>query len=379
MFQFYQNTLEWYLQSRYERFMRSFNENLLKTFEDAKKDLEDSITELFREVAVANTAMVAVIEGKLSVLETELVRQRRNYEARDTVAGKRLEKTLEALWAGINQIESTIELASLRHSAPQNQLMQDTATTLACDQANDIYNHDLNAFIIEDQVPSNFTKRGSWIVEKDVIHRLQTWITDDAVSRTMWISSPHHTGAGVSGASAAVFAVVAAAWQAETPILTAFCRRPRPDQLRPGMSTEQVGLISLVYRLIRQLLQFNQAGDNLAMDMNDFRALNGEASSWDASLRVLQALLQNMPVITFCTIDNLNELEWGGGRKWCSQLLVALRERQLHVGSSFNILLSTTGQSLVLPQYVMVKDRYIAPKSAKEFGRIEKGPDLRLG
>jgi len=70
----------------------------------------------------------------------------------------------------------------------------------------------------------------------------------------MWISSPYEPGAAVSESQAVASAVVAAAWQAESPIINVFCKRPRCDQLRSNLSFEQAGLISLVYCLIHQLL-----------------------------------------------------------------------------------------------------------------------------
>lgn len=375
MFRFYQDTLEWYLQSRFGRFVRSFNENLLKTFEDAKKDLEDSINELYREAAIANTAIVSAMYGKVNSLEAELYRQRQSYEARDTLAGKRLEKMIGATWTGFEQVEKMVEL--LERAAPQILPAQDIMRTLPPNQVEPLSTAALDPFIIGEQVPPIFNKGSPWVLEKTLIYKLQTWIKGNAVSRTMWISSPYNHGARISGASVALSAVVAAAWQVETPLLTAFCKRPSPEELRPSMSTEQIGLISIVYRLIQQLLQFKGAVNSLAINKTDLGALNGETSSWDVSLKLLRTLLRNVPDGTFCAIDNLNVLESGSGKMWCNQLLTVLKERQLQADSSFNILFSTNGQSSVLPQHTTVRDRYMAPK-AKDSGRIAKGATLQL-
>ena len=95
--------------------------------------------------------------------------------------------------------------------------------------------------------------------------------------------------------------------------------------------------------------------------------MDGEACSWKASLRILRTLLSHTPVITFCVIDGLNKLEWNNGGSWCSQLLDILKERQQQSDSSFNILLCTAGQSIVLPKHVKMEDRQIANKRAREF------------
>ncbi|CAI6302218.1 unnamed protein product [Periconia digitata] len=378
MFRFYRDTLKWYLQSRFQRFKRSFNENLLKSFEEAKKDVEDSIVELYREASVANIAMVAMIQRKFSALETELSRQRQCYEARDTLAGKRLEKMMETTWARLDLIENMIELASLKHHVPKLLAGREAIEASPHNPTDQNHCHGLSAFILDEQVPPILSKQTPWAIENDVIHKIQKWLNEEKVSKTMWISSTHSDNTGVSSASAALYAVVAAAWQAETPVLTGFCKRVHPCQRRPGMTPEQVGLISLIYSLIRQLLQFNRSGDNLMIDEKDLDALNGEASSWDAAIKIVRVLLQDTPIVTFCAIENLNNLEFGNGRNWCNQLVEVLKKRQLESGSSFNILFSTSGQSFVLSQYITARERYAAPKTAKDPGNIGRGASIQL-
>ena len=112
MFRFYQNAIEWYLQSKFGRFIRSFNENLVKQFEETKKELEDSIGELYREAAIANTAMITMINGKVHSLEAEVRRQRHNFEIQDAVAGQRMQKMMQVTWTGVNQLERMIQSAT---------------------------------------------------------------------------------------------------------------------------------------------------------------------------------------------------------------------------------------------------------------------------
>lgn len=112
MLEFYRQVLEWYLQSRFGRFMQSFRENLLSAFEDAKKELEDNINELYREAAVANLAMVAMVNGKMASLEMEVRRQRRKYEVEDALAGQRMQKMVHTTWSELRQLKSIIERAT---------------------------------------------------------------------------------------------------------------------------------------------------------------------------------------------------------------------------------------------------------------------------
>jgi hypothetical protein len=197
-------------------------------------------------------------------------------------------------------------------------------------------------------------------------------------SRTLWISSPHEPGGVMTGPRAAALGTVAAAWQAETPVMSFFCRRPKISELRPGMGMEQVGLVSLVYSFIYQLLQFNREKD-LELDERELATLNGTVDSWDINLKVLRKLLNQTPLVLFCIIDGLNDLEYGNGGMWCRQLLQVLKERQQQVGIDFNILFTTTGQSQVLPQYVEFMDRAITTKRAREVVKSGKVISLRTG
>jgi hypothetical protein len=125
------------------------------------------------------------------------------------------------------------------------------------------------------------------------------------------------------------------------------------------MDAEQIGLISLVYSFIRQLLQFSNVVDEVEVNEDDLRALNGEASSWGPSLVYLTTLLHKTPFVTFCVVENLNNLESKQGRVWCKQLLDVLRNRQQQTGLISIILYSTAGQSFVLPAHVSSEDRHM--------------------
>jgi hypothetical protein len=370
MFQFYQSALEWYLQSKLARFARSFNENLAQIFQDAKEDLEDKINELYREAALGNTAMVAMINGKVSHIEAELRRQRRNYEVRDTLAGHRMQTMMQATWIETKHLQWMIESARLSRPAiePASSLPQIKPTGITRTQAQAL-GLNLESFINGEEGPALFDKGRFWFAEDGVLLKLRTWMTEEAVSRTLWISSPYEPGVAVLGSRAAALATVAAAWQAESPVISYFCKRPLLDRLKPGMSIEQVGLMALVYSFIQQLLQFNGPDVELDFDKNQFSALNGTIQSWEPSLKVLRALLRYTPVLMFCVIDGLNDLEWGDGMSWCKQFLELLDERQRQAGSIFNVLFTTAGQSCLLPLHVEFKDRQMTTKKAREVQR----------
>jgi hypothetical protein len=379
MFQFYQDTIEWYLQSKLKRFARSFNENLKVIFEDAMKDLEDSIIQLDREVALGSTAMIAMLLGKVSHLETEVKRQRRNYDAKDTLAGHRMQAALQANWMQHKHLQWAINSANLnRQVIDHSPRVEDVSTVTTTIKPKEIeaFRESLAPFIIGEEGPALFDSGQLWSAEDEILFILNAWMTSDEVSTSLWISSPFEPGIMVTGSRAAALATVAAAWQAEAPVISYFCKRPNDDEMRSDMSIEQIGLMGLVYGFISQLLQLNISEVKFDSKLTNPIGFDGTISSWDISLEVLRVLLEHTPPMMFCVIDGLNELEFGNGAEWCKQILDLLKKRQQQAGAIFNILYTTDGPSQFLSSYVDLKDQHMTTKKARQIERSGRRIDL---
>ncbi|KAI1155265.1 hypothetical protein F4825DRAFT_68629 [Nemania diffusa] len=380
MFQFYQEAIAWYLQSKFSRLISSFNENLEKGFKEAEKDLDDCLTELHREASIGGLAMIAMLHGKVSALEGELQRQRQNYPEQDTSAGRRMMILMEASWMD-NRPAAPNRTLEPSHSSylaiePASRIQDVTTPTGITRASARAHVPALEPFIVGDEGSRLLGAGSFWVAEEEVLPKLRAWMVGDKAPRTLWISSPYDI-AGMTSARAAALAVVAAAWQAETPIISHFCQRPKPNEVRAGTGVEQMGLIGLVYSLIRQLLQFSAAEDVLDVSAESLTSLDGGNESWDAGLTALRALLDHTPVLMYCVIDGLNDLEWGGGSSRCGQVLEVLLARQRRAGTVFNILITTAGQSRVLPSYVELKDRHMATRGAREVARFGRRIELQ--
>jgi hypothetical protein len=373
MFEFYKSAIEWYLSSKLARAFRSTNENLRQIFDGAVKNIEDEIVELYREASIGTTAMLAMMNGKVSMLEAELRRQRRNYRTVDAAGAYRMRNMLQATWMEDKVLKWTIESRKLNELAiePQPCIQDVPDSGMKRAEARALV-PSLEPFINGEEGPAFFVTGNTWLVEDAVQMRLRKWMYEDSESRVLWISSPAEQGVTVTASKAAALATVSAAWQAETPVISHFCRRPPPNRLSKGMTFEQQGLIGLVYSFINQLLQLNSPEDRIIVDEKDLTALHGGMESWEASLQVLRALLVQTPKMMVCVIDSLNDLAWGDGGRWCNQLLDVLLTRQEQPGTVFNILVTTSGQSQVLPHRVQLKDRHMTTKRAKEVTRFGK-------
>ncbi|KAI1161119.1 hypothetical protein F5B18DRAFT_629515 [Nemania serpens] len=247
------------------------------------------------------------------------------------------------------------------------------------------YSDAIKFFVIADEGPGlSGEGAGFWQAEDEVVPKLCTWMVEKAAPHTLWISNPSYAAA-IFGLQAEALAVVAAERQAKVPLISHFCRRPRPDEMprpsempqpsemprpremRAGMSHAQVEIIGMLYSLIFQLLQFGAAKDEVEVSTESLVALNGRHESWSAGLKVFRALLDRTPVLMYCVIDGLNDLEFQDGREQCRQFLDILFARQRKRGTVFNILLTTAGQSTLLPWYVHVKDIHVAKKGRKRW------------
>lgn len=58
-----------------------------------------------------------MVNGKVASLEMEVWRQRRSYEARDVLTGQRMQKTMQATWSEVNQLEIVTERSTLHGSS----------------------------------------------------------------------------------------------------------------------------------------------------------------------------------------------------------------------------------------------------------------------
>lgn len=226
MFQFYKHAIERYLHCRLSRLFRSFNENLKKGFDDATKDLEDRINELYREASISSTAMIAMLHGEVSSLKTEVHRQRRNYAAQDTLAGHRMVILLEASWMDSKSPKRTLEAEKPSRLAvePASRIQDVTVASITRAQAR-AHGPALEPFIIGDEGPGLFGAGRFWLAKEEVLPKLRAWMIDTAAPRTLWVSSPFWPGrdderagggtggrgGGVAGGDAAHFAFLPAA------------------------------------------------------------------------------------------------------------------------------------------------------------------------
>lgn len=241
--------------------------------------------------------------------------------------------------------------------------------------------HHLEKFSIGSEGASLISRGILWLPNVDAASKIQEWMSDTSTTSSipLWIESSDVSSELPSSRAVAVTALMAA-WHSGLPILSHFCERPRFTELAAGRDVEKVGLIGLVYSLITQLLQFNVDDDTFRISKDHVDALDGSDASWKPALDLLSRLWRTTPNLSYCIIDSINNLCFGSGAPWCRDLLNLLLEERANATRLHKVLLTTTGQSRVLPDLVPIKNRlYIESVPEQEFngGQWVEAPNMR--
>ncbi|KAH8708363.1 hypothetical protein GQ44DRAFT_470055 [Phaeosphaeriaceae sp. PMI808] len=374
VFEFYSDAIEWYMQSKASRFWNSFNAKVKERHEQAAARIENILVEMYREMNMAHFA-----EYKIRLTEKErqadIARQRQQYpdryellsagrNAQEMLLGLHKSRCIEA-WTDGRTLEGqeTLQspISSKRISAITNLLNRAAIRSFATP---------LETFVVGSEGQDLFNDGKLWLPDITISMKLHNFIGNDASSPTLWISSPDAGPEEFPSSRAAAVNLFLAAWQAEMPLVSHFCVRLRYATLAKNRKVEEVGLIGLVYSLIRQLLQFDFEDDEFFIPKKDIEALDGSDHSWRQALNLLSTLLKTTPHLSLCLIHGLNDLAFSSsGAEWCGAFLAILFAHQQSSPNTFRILLTTTGQSRALQEYVDVSDRMFVENGAREVMR----------
>ncbi|KAL9090014.1 MAG: hypothetical protein Q9165_005544 [Trypethelium subeluteriae] len=362
LFTFYRNVIEWYMKHQVSRFFGSFNEHTKENFSKAAAEIENCIRKMYRQAQIANLAMNSVALKDTSEIKTEVSRYRQELDEAKMNAGMNMREYFMA-----THRHFSAEQVAQSQKRPQIQEMPDKEIDAGSETINRTiartYIPALEHFIVGDEGQALFHGGTIWAPGSDVSSRVEDWMSEKTESQVLWIFSPE-TSRGVTSARAAALASLLSGWQTETPIISHFCARPRQNIEDASLTIEQAGMIGLVYSLITQLLQFHVDDDGFQVSKDKIKALDGTQESWNFSLELLEQLLDHTQLLSCCIVDGLNDLEWSTGSTWCSSFLDILFRDKRNKARDFKVLLTTSGQSRILPGRVSSKDRFDALGSA---------------
>ena len=140
-------------------------------------------------------------------------------------------------------------------------------------------------------------------VRRDIMKQLQAWYELDD-SRMCFLLQPL---ADNDRATIGIAEMLAGVWDSCTTNIISYACNPAADiPRRDGMSTQQIGQVSMLYSLIDQLMEFDEEKQWETLVPSD---LDGTMATWDLALSMLGVLLKEIPQETLCVIDHVHRFD----------------------------------------------------------------------
>jgi hypothetical protein len=174
------------------------------------------------------------------------------------------------------------------------------------------------------QILPPFDPLNNLSVEQPIVSSLEEW-TAAADSRLLCIAGPGQlSNTSVTTLIATNF--ISFAKGSKFPVISFFCELAAKSP--PEKTREEAGLISLVYALIRQLVELLSVNFVSEMDFGPerFKLLDGTLNSWTETMKLLNDLLHLRPIYLFCVIDGFQWLDDSSTEKLLESLLDVLHQ-----------------------------------------------------
>ncbi len=218
-----------------------------------------------------------------------------------------------------------------------------------------LYSSHLEDDIDRDRVMTDQDDSPATLMEWQVVSALEEWTTSS--NQVLCIVGPNRM---VENSPTTMIArkYVVTANRAEIPTISYLCDLPRPHTKLPkGMTAEMSGLVSLIYALIRQLIEVLPSFASYTQDLgaSRFAKLDGSAQSYDEAIGILGELLDLSPPMLFCVIDSFEILDDISTMAPITSFINTLRGHKLYKGPLstgsdrvLKILFTTAGRSRAL-------------------------------
>ncbi|KAF2104705.1 hypothetical protein NA57DRAFT_70913 [Rhizodiscina lignyota] len=411
VFLFLSNVMDWMMEKRHRRLLDSFNENLRKTFDDQIQAISkraEQIRHVAEQSSRAETRSTRLIgesthaqlrEMKQTIdklerdmrlgLEGEARRmaEQSYFEARREREFLEMKREREQITEGWRQLvaytKNMLQDGAMRSIKDRNyvpfQILSrsninydgDSVVEVAQWEADDVQlnSKDLERFFHRDRLrPANF-RSGPVMVNEEILGRLSTW-TESKDSRFLWLEGTQNRvedQLSVTASTAAKF--VELADLSRVPVISYFCELRRGDKIRSGNTGESQAMVSLVYALLRQLIELLLPHFDADIDLSEtrFERLDGSLNTWPDAISIFGDLLSLAPEIVCCVVDGLDYLDDRSTDSYLKEFLQLLRTDKLKV------LFTTVGRSKGLREELSRSE--IVQLGKMDLGRANMGLD----
>ncbi|KAI7973143.1 hypothetical protein EIK77_004420 [Talaromyces pinophilus] len=146
--------------------------------------------------------------------------------------------------------------------------------------------------------------------------------------------------------------------EARAPFISCICWRPNKSEIPDFEGIEgEVGILTIVYSLILQLLKFKPPGrDQIELNENEITTLDGNMTHWKTALGIFATLLKSTPNLRYYNISDLNAFEYDASDK-CKEFLDVLLSHTEPLPPQ--IYLTTSGYSQLLNAYADLMDHVV--------------------
>lgn len=220
-------------------------------------------------------------------------------------------------------------------------------------------------------------ERHIFLSDSEAVAGLSKWTQRSIQSPALlWITTVEGLPGMHSTAEMAALGVITMALRAEAPFISFCCGTPLKHGAGGDATPEQSGLLSMVYSLILQLLQFKSAEDKAPVTEDLMSRMDGTKASWEYALSMLGDLLAHTPSLRYCIIHDLNALETGGARPWVRRFLGVLVAQFGSADSMVSLLFTTSGQSLELSATVPKENALLLDAHSGKATEFEEDPSV---
>ena len=210
-------------------------------------------------------------------------------------------------------------------------------------------------------------------LSKEMFAGLRDWISSDKTDM-LWVAGPYDNcyPSKMSAIAATMVKVVA---EAKPMVVFHFCDLPNLRTIPKDKSVEEIGLISMVYSMIQQLIeqiqpQFDSSND---FGLNRLTPLDGNISTLDGALKLLSDLIPHcLPYIVF-VVDGIERLDYREGQQGCQDVvntlrrLTTLKPRDDEPQPIYKVLFTTSGKPGALMRTLDVKEILLQDEGSGAF------------
>ena len=193
------------------------------------------------------------------------------------------------------------------------------------------------------------------MVNQEIIAGLSEW-TESTASQILWLEGSDTEADDFENALTVIAtAFINLAERSRVSVISYFCELRQGENPRPGNTREAQATVSLVYALLRQMVERLLPRFDATTELSEsrFRRLDGTINSLAEALSVFRDLLELTSDSVLCVIDGFQRLDDGSTDGYLKEFLQALRK------SKMKILFTTTGRSACLRDGVSTSETVI--------------------